>query len=250
MIKLTVITINYNNANGLKKTMDSVFCQNCREFEYVVIDGGSTDGSRELIESMQDKINYWVSEKDQGIYNAMNKGIMKSNGKYLLFLNSGDSLIEKNVLKKALRYVADEDIVYGNGQVRLSDGKVTSVKIPSILSMKYFMNSSLFHPSTFIKRDLFQQHGLYNESNKVVSDWEFFILAIIVNNAVIRRFDFSLAEIEDGGISRDARNRELLNLEIEKVHRNLAVHEFMDKGNIFAPTKNWVARHLFNLIRL
>lgn len=247
MMKLTVITINYNNINGLKKTIDSVVCQNSKGFEYVVIDGGSTDGSKELIESMQDKITYWVSEKDGGIYNAMNKGIMKSNGKYLLFLNSGDSFIDQNILSKALKYVGDEDIVYGNGQIRLSDGSVTSVKIPSILSMKYFMNSSLFHPSTFIKRELFQRYGLYNESNRVVSDWEFFILAVISNNVSISRFDFALAEIEDGGISRDPRNRELLNLEIEKVHRSLGVHELMHKKNILVPTKNWFARNLFKI---
>ena len=89
-MKLSVITINYNNAEGLAKTMDSVFRQRFSDFEYIVIDGGSTDGSKDLIVNNQDKIAYWCSEKDSGIYNAMNKGIREASGEYLLFLNSGD----------------------------------------------------------------------------------------------------------------------------------------------------------------
>lgn len=85
-MKLSVITINYNNAEGLAKTMDSVFRQRFSDFEYIVIDGGSTDGSKDLIVNNQDKIAYWCSEKDSGIYNAMNKGIREASGEYLLFI--------------------------------------------------------------------------------------------------------------------------------------------------------------------
>ena len=90
--KLSIITINYNNLEGLKRTVESVINQTSKEFEYIVIDGGSNDGSGAYIESKSEHIDYWVSEPDKGIYNAMNKGIAKASGEYLLFLNSGDHL--------------------------------------------------------------------------------------------------------------------------------------------------------------
>ena len=114
MPKLSIITINYNNLEGLKKTFESVFMQTYQDFEYIVIDGGSTDGSKEYIAENADKINYWVSEPDKGVYHAMNKGIMKANGEYLLFINSGDELFENNTIEKSLSNLHTEEIIAGN----------------------------------------------------------------------------------------------------------------------------------------
>src|SRR5688572_27521016 len=100
MPKISIITINYNNLDGLKRTVDSVVNQTWQEFEYIVIDGGSTDGSGAYIESKSKHFHYWVSEPDKGIYNAMNKGIVKATGEYLLFLNSGDHFFNDTVLEK------------------------------------------------------------------------------------------------------------------------------------------------------
>ena len=86
-MKLSIITINYNNAIGLKKTIESIVEQTYHEFEYIVIDGGSNDDSKKVILENQNNISDWCSEKDAGIYNAMNKGILKATGEYLLFLN-------------------------------------------------------------------------------------------------------------------------------------------------------------------
>lgn len=98
MPKLTIITINLNNKAGLQTTIDSVIAQTYKDFEWIIIDGGSTDGSKELIEKYTNYIKYWVSEPDKGIYNAMNKGIKVAEGEYLQFLNSGDSLFSNSVL--------------------------------------------------------------------------------------------------------------------------------------------------------
>ena len=95
---ISIITINFNDKIGLQRTFDSVFAQDFNDFEYIVIDGGSNDGSKELIEENTDKISYWISEPDKGIYNAMNKGIKVANGEYLLFLNSGDKFYNKKSL--------------------------------------------------------------------------------------------------------------------------------------------------------
>jgi glycosyltransferase involved in cell wall biosynthesis len=112
MLKLSIITVNYNNLEGLKKTIESVVSQTWQVFEYIVIDGGSTDGSAAYIEAQSVNIDYWVSEPDNGIYNAMNKGIKAATGEYLLFLNSGDDLTDLKALENNQIHLKEEDIIY------------------------------------------------------------------------------------------------------------------------------------------
>ena len=95
MKKISIITINYNNCEGLRRTIESVVNQTCRDFEYIIIDGGSTDGSVDVIKRYADNIDYWVSEPDKGIYNAMNKGIRMATGDYVQILNSGDMFVRR-----------------------------------------------------------------------------------------------------------------------------------------------------------
>ena len=111
MLKLTIITINYNNLEGLKRTVESVVNQTWQELEYIVIDGGSTDGSAAFLASCSDTIDYWVSEPDNGIYNALNKGIQKATGEYLLFLNSGDHFYSDEVLANNVHHLVNSDII-------------------------------------------------------------------------------------------------------------------------------------------
>jgi len=180
-MKLSIITINYNNRDGLLKTIESVMCQTFRDFEWIVIDGGSNDGSKELIEEYSEHFSYWVSEPDKGIYNAMNKGIMKAKGEYLLFLNSGDSLYKPQSLAKCFSNVINGDILYGD--LILTDGhSMTSLHYPDTLSLKFFYEKTLCHNSTFIKRVLLQNE-YYNEDLKIVSDWEFFLKQALHNKS-------------------------------------------------------------------
>ena len=227
MKKLSIITINYNNNAGLKRTINSVFSQTFIDYEYIIIDGGSTDGSKELIEVFSDKLSYWVSEPDQGIYNAMNKGILNSKCEYLLFLNSGDVLINDDILNSVKINLFMSDIIYGNGILQEISGTKIKMEMPDKLSMKYFLNSSLFHPSTFIKRKLFEDFGLYNESNKIVSDWEFFIKTIILNKVTVKKIDSYISMVEDGGISRSIEYKNILTDEIKSVHNKYNVNQFM-----------------------
>ena len=120
-MRYSIITINYNNRDGLRKTIESVVNQSCRDIEYIVIDGGSTDGSVEVIEEYAGKIDYWVSERDKGIYNAMNKGLAQAHGEYLNFMNSGDCFHDNDVLIN-LPQDADEDIIFG--KALRSDGNI------------------------------------------------------------------------------------------------------------------------------
>lgn len=216
MALISIITINYNNLEGLKKTMNSVINQTWQEFEYIVIDGGSTDGSAAFIESKNDEIDYWVSEKDSGIYNAMNKGIEKSSGDYLLFLNSGDLFFNNKILEENHKHVKLTDIIYFN--LNVSDGiKSKNVKYPEKLSFSYFVHDSLPHPATFIKRNLFEKIGMYDENHKIVSDWKFFILSICKFNHSYVRIDSVLSTFYLDGLSSVPENKKQIKLERIKI---------------------------------
>ena len=172
---ISIITINLNNKQGLERTINSVLSQTYFDkVEYIIIDGGSTDGSKELIEQHKDKLYYWCSEPDRGIYNAMNNGITVSTGDYLLFLNSGDYLSENTVLERVFPYL-QYDIVYGNEwKVNERYKGPYEAKYPDKLDESFFRRTSLPHQSTFIKSELLKENH-YSEDYKIISDWKFFI---------------------------------------------------------------------------
>lgn len=216
---LSIITINYNNLEGLKKTVESIVNQTWKDFEYIVIDGGSTDGSSAYIESQSANIDYWVSEPDKGIYNAMNKGILKSTGEYLLFLNSGDHLFSNEVLEQNYKFITLHDIIYFNLQV-IDEKEAFIKKYPDQLLFSYFVNDTLPHPATFIKAFLFEKIGLYDESLKIVSDWKFFIIALIKHNATYKHIDAVFSTFYLDGIS---------SLEDYSKDRNLVLNEYFSE---------------------
>ena len=175
---INIITINLNNKEGLKRTIESVINQTYFDkVNFIIIDGGSTDGSVDIIKEYRDKLYYWISEKDDGIYNAMNKGIKVSLDDYCLFLNSGDYLKENNALERVFPYLnGDYDLVYGN-EIKLKDryknNSPYEAKYPDKLDESFFRRTSLPHQSTFIKTELLKKHK-YDEGYKVISDWKFF----------------------------------------------------------------------------
>jgi len=172
---LSIITINRNNAAGLEKTIQSVVCQTYPDFEFIIIDGASDDASVEIIRKYKDKIHFWVSEPDAGIYNAMNKGIRKAKGEYCLFLNSGDWLLNPDSISTAFDIIKNldhADIYYGD--CLHSDSTIS--EMPERLSIDHFYTQkALSHPNTFISRSLFNSHEFYNENFKTVSDSIFFV---------------------------------------------------------------------------
>lgn len=212
MTKLSIITINYNNIEGLKRTVESVLNQTWQEFEYIVIDGGSTDGSKEYIESQNDKIDYWVSERDKGVYNAMNKGILQTSGEYLLFLNSGDHFYDNKVLEKNQHVIKDYELIYFNLNV-IGEKKQFIKEYPDQLSFAYFLKDNLPHPSIFIKKDLFGKVGLYQEDFKIVSDWKFFIDSVCRYNSKYVHVNKTLTTFYLDGISSLIENKSIIDQE-------------------------------------
>jgi len=203
MPKLSIITVNLNNREGLERTIQSVISQTFTDFEYIIIDGGSTDGSVEVIQNHADRIDYWVSEPDKGIYNAMNKGILKANGEYLLFLNSGDWLADEKVVKDFCKSNLNEDIISGN--VVMNNPKKEIWKTPQKDELKFsvFYEGTLPHPPTFIIKDLFYQYGFYNENNILVSDWEFFLKCLVIKNCSYNHVDRIISYFDMTGISQN-----------------------------------------------
>lgn len=216
MPKLSIITINYNNLEGLQRTFQSVWSQNYQQFEYIIIDGGSTDGSLELILSNTDKFNYWVSEPDKGVFNAQNKGWQKSTGEYLLFLNSGDELFSPETLSEVLAQLDGTDIVYGS-LVKVETDREWIKKYDKPLSLHYFYWDTLPHQGSFIRKRLLDELGGFDESMKLAGDWKFFLTAVCRMNATHRHINLTIARYDMQGMTALADNQEKLRLEREHI---------------------------------
>lgn len=183
---LSIITINRNNASGLKKTLESVNRQTCKDFEHIVIDGASTDSSvDEILKAEDASVNRrWVSEPDSGIYNAMNKGIRMAEGKYIQILNSGDTLASGSVVEQMSDQLKSNNypqILVGNMLKSMPDGRILLDRGPELnrpMSFLDFYNGTVNHSPAYIKRELFEKYGYYDESLKVVSDWKWYTKVI------------------------------------------------------------------------
>jgi len=208
-MKLSIITVNLNNRDGLKKTIDSVICQTSKDFEWIIIDGGSTDGSVELIKKYAEFVIYWVSEPDNGIFNAMNKGIKKACGDYLLFLNSGDCLAENDIIDYLNNCTLNDDFIVGKTcsskdslpPIKQKDNYTTEETLER-LSVSAFP-----HQATFVRRNVFQKYGLYREDKQLASDWYLTICALIKGNSNVSYIPQIVSYIEPNGISQRNQNQ-------------------------------------------
>ena len=227
---LSIITINLNNATGLIKTLESVVNQNFTDFEYIIIDGGSIDGSVELIKEYAKKISFWMTEPDKGIYNAMNKGILKATGEYCLFLNSGDWLVDENVVFDFIKHTYSEDIVAGNIHTIDESGNYKIYESPNDLTLDFFYFANLPHQATFIKRELFQKFGLYDEDYKILSDTDFIIRALSCPGCSYKHFDRVVSHFDTNGISSQQSLNEIAKDERESIlNKSPLIHRSFKK---------------------
>ena len=195
---ISVITVCYNVASSIEKTMLSVLNQTYKNLEYIIIDGNSTDGTVDIIKRYAERLTFWISEPDNGIYDAMNKGIVKATGEFLIFMNAGDQFLNDKVLSKCLPYFLQEiDVISGIGY--LSGQKWIPAKA-SDLSVAFFLKRSLNHQATFINRKLFQDN-LYRTDLKIVGDSVFFFQALIMDNASYVDIPIEIALCEKPGLS-------------------------------------------------
>ena len=228
-MKLSIITINYNNAEGLRKTLASVAAQTYADIEHIIVDGGSTDGSVEIVreyvsangahsggsqtgQTGQTKVCHqirWISEKDKGIYNAMNKGIKMATGEYIEILNSGDILFDSQVTQRMIEHLDQTNaerkesigILYGNMIKVNAQGQVVGKSGYTEFSLRQFYSSTLNHDCAYVRRDLFEEYGLYDENLKIVSDWKWYLQAIGLGRVKPEYVDIDVTIFDDGGIS-------------------------------------------------
>lgn len=236
---LSIITINRNNAVGLERTMQSVWNQTRKDFECIVVDGASTDGSVEIIKYystlFQDRMR-WVSEPDKGIYNAMNKAIRMASGDYLQFVNSGDILASDDVTERM--YIALENnqrpaILYGNMLKDMPKGVIVRDKCfaGQEMTMLGFYVGTLNHSPAYIWRSLFEQYGPYDETLKIVSDWKWYLKAIVFGEEKPVYADIDVTLFDMTGISE-------INKGLDKAERRQVLKE-MVPNTILSDYDQW-----------
>jgi len=171
---ISIVTINFNGVAHIEKTLKSVIGQTFEDTEYIVIDGGSTDGSVDIIKQYDDHIDFYISEVDEGISDAMNKGIKAASGEYLIFLHSDDMFVSNESLAKAHAYIDDTksiivcDIYYGKNSVRYSSR-----------GFNFWLNfkTGLMHQGILCPRSVFEEIGLFDTQFKIAMDYDFFLRA-------------------------------------------------------------------------
>ena len=252
-MRYSVITINYNNHVGLRQTIDSVVSQTCDDFEFIIIDGGSTDGSIDVIKKYVDRINYWVSEKDRGIYHSMNKGVNHSHGDYCIFMNSGDAFYDNRVLETVSKCMTDEDILVGKVIIDDQNHMISPPPTSGQMTLYHLYSGSIPHQGSFIKTDLLRKYP-YDETLKISSDWKFFVQTLILDNCSIRYIDEFVACYDMNGFS--AANPKLMREEKDKVleemfpSRVLADYHRMKDSECLTQTLTPLLRRYYGIDKL
>jgi glycosyltransferase involved in cell wall biosynthesis len=214
-MQISIITVNYNNKEGLIRTIESIRAQTSKLFEYIVVDGNSKDGSVNVISENEAIITKWISEEDTGIYNAMNKAIRLASGAYCIFMNSGDILYSKTTIEEILKLNFSEDYLLGG----VISGQLGHIKAKKILTMADFVCGSIAHQASMIKRNLLLKYP-YDENLTIVSDWKFCIQTLIFAACSYRPIDIIIAKEEPNGISSGVN-------ENHKSERNSVLNSFL-----------------------
>ncbi|MBQ8722812.1 MAG: glycosyltransferase [Opitutales bacterium] len=215
-MKISIITVSYNAKSTIERTIRSVLAQTHPDKEFVVIDGGSTDGTLEILKKYADKIDILVSEPDKGIYDAMNKGVAKASGDYLIFINADDYFYDEFVLERVAQ-APHADFIFGD-QYDEEDGIRELAQNLDALDVYHMFRGYFAHQSILAKRELFQKYGNFDLSYKICADWDW-ILRCLVNGATTTRINSPIAVFTVGGASGIAGKKGLLSRERKQLIR-------------------------------
>lgn len=242
-LKVSIITVSYNASKTIEQTIQSVLNQTYKNIEYIIIDGGSTDGTVDIIKKYEDKIAFWVSEPDGGIYDAMNKGILKSTGNIIGIINS-DDWYEKNTVEKVVEAFEhfNYGLVYGSMVIIKEDGsKIKKEKYP-LDALWYKMVTP--HSSVFIKKEVYLKYGLFNLKYQLAADYEL-VLRLYSEGVKFGCLDEILANFRMGGISTK-RSDILFNETIEISEKYL--ERSPDKKSVKREIEYYKTNYRFNQI--
>ena len=277
-MKLSIITINFNNAEGLRKTLASIAAQTYRDIEHIIVDGGSSDGSvdviREYAEGHTSDIIHntshtiiWTSEQDKGIYNGMNKGILKATGDYVQILNSGDVLAAPDVIERLMKVIEEAkypEIIYGNMLRDYGKGKLArdtcrgdiidkseEIRAERVeWTMDDFIKGTVNHDPTFIRADIYKRYGLYDENLKIVSDWKWFVNAVVFGGEKLYYVPIDVTIFDTTGISETnlaAREKER-RAEMEKMLPAAILRDYDNYHFPIEQYKRLKKHHLYGLV--
>jgi glycosyltransferase involved in cell wall biosynthesis len=199
---VSIITICLNEASSIRATLESVAAQDCADFEYIVVDGGSTDGTLDILAEFEPRIDHLIAEPDNGIYNAMNKGIRASQGEYLLFLNGGDYLNDNHTLSQILAHNPDDDVVYGDMIWLRQNGDRELRTQPVHLTYSRFVTTNLWQQASIIRRSLFDQFGGFDEKYTICGDYEFFLRVLFRPGVTKRHLPVVFSVFNTSGLSQ------------------------------------------------
>lgn len=246
-MKISIVTINYNNVEGLRRTLASVAAQTYRDIEHIIVDAASTDGSVEIIKEYADVSKHtviWSSKKDKGIYDGMNRGIKKATGDYIQILNSGDILAAPDVTERMMNILnslnvnslndkIEVPILYGNMIRDFGNGKLSKdvclgdraknreLKAQEVeWTMDDFIKGTVNHDPTYIRADLYKTYGLYDESLKICSDWKWFVNAVVFRGEKLYYVPIDVTIFDTTGISET-------NLEFREEERHAELEKML-----------------------
>lgn len=206
-MRITIITVCYNRKATIEKAIQSVLAQNYHDIEYIIIDGSSTDGTQEIIESYRDRISKYISEPDKGMYDAINKGLQLATGDVIGLMHSDDEFFDKKAITRiAARFDYEPNIdgVYGDGIYVSNDKEERLVRdrIGGVFSLKRVKKGWLpLHPTVYLKKAVIDKHGLYNLDFKIASDTEFLLRYLYKHKIKMSYIDAYIVKMRMGGMS-------------------------------------------------
>ncbi len=251
--KISIITVNRNNLQGLARTIESIKSQTFRNFEHIIIDGASTDGSLDLIQKRKESFSYWISEADNGIYDAMNKGIKRASGEYCIFLNSGDMFSGKKVLEKIFVKPLYADILYGDVILSYDNGRLERKSYPERLEKCFLAFETICHQTTIYLTKYIQEIGGYDLNYKICADYAL-LARSVYENKLIQHVSVFISVYDMTGTANDPKNSTLITKERSLIQSKYYTKEeiklSLDTEPIYRDWLKWKSSRLLNFYDL
>lgn len=237
-LKISIITVSFNAADTIEQTIISVMEQTYKEIEYIVIDGGSNDGTVDILKKYDDFISYWCSEPDNGIYDAMNKGVKISSGDYIQIIGSDDCLLDKNTIQKVVESINEDTDIFSASRYEVSE-KYKCQVLKGNESARKIKNGELPwmpHTGVFVSSQYMKKH-LFDTSYKIVADYKFLLTAYMDEKIKFQYVDFPVAYFSLGGVSNNGGDQ--LRKERERLFDELNLRETFSVKSVDYDIKKW-----------
>ncbi len=244
-MKVSIITVSFNSAKTIADTIDSVLSQNYPDIEYIIVDGCSTDGTVDIIRQNENRISRWISEKDQGMYDAMNKGITMATGDVIGILNSDDVYMNTHVISDLMRLMQSQNTEVVFADLILVDSRNHNRVIRYYDSGRFHPNKFKFgwmpaHPTVFVKCELYQRVGKFSTTYQIAADYEMLIRMLAIEKASYAYFPKPVVRMRAGGASTSGISRNwILNQEIIRACKENGIYTNLFMLLLKVPAKLW-----------